>query len=417
MMINNNQEEEDITPTTTPRCRRKHTTSGNFIVSSSKEQRNEEEKPHHDNDNDDKTTTTMPSRIGYYSSIDKARQRVHLTKREQRELKERDRNLLDAIVRRFDAELRFNFDDLSSDIRTRMEKIKSILTDCLTWDVIVAVVLFITFLALTTIGLILLSSSSSSLSSTEESRDHLDEKSILIVQEIMKDGGECCCSSFSCWCNPNGTQQQQYNNNNNKTNNNNNQNTTTTPATTPTTTRPEIDTWKEHICDMPCIDCNQLLIACTDYGAKGACILHQSRCSYLGDYQKRDEYSFCEPGCLNCLGMRHGCYYHQDPGMCITYNEYCRENEQIAGGGDDARTTNVEQQFIEKLLLDFKHSLTSFTTKHRSQQILQDEVYKDIFAKSPNCTKLEASCKKGGSFSSYLDCLEWFISCHLVIVN
>ena len=406
MMINNlDQEKEDMTPTTTARCRRKHTTSsGDFIVSSSKEQRDEEEKSHH-NDNDD--TTTMPSGIGYYSSIDKARQRAHLKKREQRELKERDRNLLDAVVRRFDAELRFNFDDLSYDIRTRMEKIKSILTDCLTWDVIVAIALFITFLALTTIGLILLSSSSSS--STEEStRDHLDEKSILIVQEIMKDGGECCCSSSSCWCNPHGTQQQEYKNNK--------ENATTT---TPTTTRPEIDTWKEHICDMPCIDCNQLLIACTDYGAKGACILHQSRCSYLGDYQKRDEYSLCEPGCLNCLGMRYGCYYHQDPGMCITYNEYCKENEQIAGGGDDARTTtttNVEQQFIEKLLLDFKHSLTSFNGRRR-QQILQDEEYKDIFGKSPNCTKLEASCKKGGSFSSYLDCLEWFISCHLVIVN
>ena len=409
MMINNlDQEKEDMTPTTTARCRRKQTTSsGDFIVSSSKEQRDEEEKSHH-NDNDD--TTTMPSGIGYYSSIDKARQRAHLKKREQRELKERDRNLLDAMVRRFDAELRFNFDDLSCDIRTRMEKIKSILTDCLTWDVIVAIALFITFLALTTVGLILLSSSSSSSSTEESTRDHLDEKSILIVQEIMKDGGECCCSSSSCWCNPHdggGTQQQEYNNNN--------ENTTTT---TPTTTRPEIDTWKEHIWDMPCIDCNQLLIACTDYGAKGACILHQSRCSYLGDYQKRDEYSLCEPGCLNCLGMRYGCYYHQDPGMCITYNEYCRENEQIAGGGDDARTTNVEQQFIEKLLLDFKHSLTSFTgRRERSQQILQDEEYKDIFGKSPNCTKLEASCKKGGSFSSYLDCLEWFISCHLVIVN
>ena len=405
MMINNNQEEEDITPTTTPRCRRKHTTSGDFIVLSSKEQRNQEEKPHH-NDNDD--TTTMPSGIGYYSSIDKARQRAHLKKREQRELKERDRNLLDAIVRRFDAELRFNFDDLSYDIRTRMEKIKSILTDCLTWDVIVAIALLITFLALTTIGLILLSSSSSS--STEESRDHLDEKSILIVQEIIKDGGECCCSSSSCWCNPDVTQQQQYNNNNN------NQNTTTTAATTPTTTRPEIDTWKEHICDMPCIDCNQLLIACADYGAKGACILHQSRCSYLGDYQKRDEYSLCEPGCLNCLGMRYGCYYHQDPGMCITYNEYCKENEQSADDARTTTTTNVEQQFIEKLLLDFKHSLTSFSGR-RGEQILQDEEYKDIFGKSPNCTKLEASCKKGGSFSSYLDCLEWFISCHLVIVN
>ena len=65
---------------------------------------------------------------------------------------------------------------------------------------------------------------------------------------------------------------------------------------------------------------------------------------------------------------------------------------------------------------NFKHSLTSFTGKRRSQ-LLQDEGYKDIFAKSPNCTKLEASCKKGGSFSSYLDCLEWFISCQLVIVN
>ena len=408
MMINNLDQEQEatMTPTTTPRCRRKQTTSsGDFIVSSSKEQRDEEEKPHH-NDNDD--ATTMPSGIGYYSSIDKARQRAHLKKREQRELKERDRNLLDAMVRRFDAELRFNFDDLSSDICTRMEKIKSILKDCLTWDVIVAIALFITFLALTTVGLILLSSSSSSSSSsscsTEESTtDHLDEKSILIVQEIMKDGGQCCCSSSSCWCNP-----DARNNKENETT------TTTTSATRPTT--PQIDTWKEHICDMPCIDCNQLLIACADYGAKGACILHQSRCSYLGDYQKRDEYSLCEPGCLNCLGMRYGCYYHQDPGMCITYNEYCRENEQIAGGGgDDARTTNVEQQFIEKLLLDFKHSLTSFSgRRQRSQETFQDE---DIFGKTPNCTKLETSCKKGGSFSSYLDCLEWFISCHLVIVN
>ena len=295
----------------------------------------------------------MPSGIGYYSSIDKARQRAHLKKREQRELKERDRNLLDAMVRRFDAELRFNFDDLSCDICTRMEKIKSILTDCLTWDVIVAIALFITFLALTTIGLILLSTSSSSSSTEESTRDHFDEKSILIVQEIMKDGGECCCSSSSCWCNPDARQQQQQQHNNNKDKDNT---TTTTAATTPT--RPEIDTWKEHICDMPCIDCNQLLIACTDYGAKGACILHQSRCSYLGDYQKRDEYSLCEPGCLNCLGMRYGCYYHQDPGMCITYNEYCKETEQIVGA-DDTRTTttttNVEQQFIEKLLLDFKH--------------------------------------------------------------
>ena len=249
-------DQEDITPTTTPQCRRHRTAAGDFTVSN-KEQTDEETR-----DQDD---ATMPSGIGYYSSIDKSRQRAHLKRREQRELKERDRNFLEAMVRRFDTELRFNFDDLGYDIQTRMEKMKSILTECLTWDVMIALAVLITFLGLTTIGLILLSSSSAAPEESAESRHHLSENSILIVQEMMKDGGECCCSSSSCWCNPDGTSTDNNNNNNN--NKNDNKNTTTTP---------EIDTWKQHICDMPCIDCNQLLIACSDYGAKGACILHQS---------------------------------------------------------------------------------------------------------------------------------------------
>ena len=57
------------------------------------------------------------------------------------------------------------------------------------------------------------------------------------------------------------------------------------------------DLWKQHICSMPCIDCNQLLIACTDLGAEGACILHKSRCNYVSNYTKREEYSLCEQQC------------------------------------------------------------------------------------------------------------------------
>ena len=180
------------------------------------------------------------------------------------------------------------------------------------------------------------------------------------------------------------------------------------------------DVWKQHICSMPCIDCNQLLIACTDFGAEGACILHKSRCNYVSNYTKREEYSLCEPGCLNCLAMRYGCYYHQDPGLCITYNDYCIENSfNIAEDLGTERST-IEQEFIEELLRDYERSLSTYANRgqqrrrrQRRKEQQHADAYRSMNIEERSCAELNKSCKTGKSFMNYLDCLEWFVRCNL----
>ena len=167
------------------------------------------------------------------------------------------------------------------------------------------------------------------------------------------------------------------------------------------------DVWKEHICSIPCIDCNQLLIACTNFSAEGACILYKSRCNYVGNYSKREEYSLCEPGCLNCLAMRYGCYYHQDPGLCITYNDYCLENSMTIADDLKAPTSSIEQEFIEELLRDYEKSLSTFATRQRVKHANAVQI------EDRSCADLNKSCKTGKSFMNYLDCLEWFIKCNI----
>ena len=189
--------------------------------------------------------------------------------------------------------------------------------------------------------------------------------------------------------------------------------TTTTTTMTTTVVQPppamlppkKRDVWKEHICSMPCIDCNQLLIACTDFSSEGACILHKSRCSYSTNITKRQEYTLCEPGCLNCLAMRYGRYYHADPGLCITCNEYCLENSIYIAKDMGVGISSTEQEFIEELLIDYQKSLSTFASRQRSKHADANRF------NDRSCAELDKSCKAGKSFMSYLDCLEWFVRC------
>eukprot|EP00112_Aurelia_sp_Birch-Aquarium-sp1_P016555 Seg3769.5 transcript_id=Seg3769.5/GoldUCD/mRNA.D3Y31 product="hypothetical protein" protein_id=Seg3769.5/GoldUCD/D3Y31 len=38
------------------------------------------------------------------------------------------------------------------------------------------------------------------------------------------------------------------------------------------------DTWKMHVCNLPCLNCDRLMQACVRYNAKGACLLWDERC-------------------------------------------------------------------------------------------------------------------------------------------
>ena len=78
-----------------------------------------------------------------------------------------------------------------------------------------------------------------------------------------------------------------------------------------TTTKSEHrqDLWKFHLCQDHCLHYDNLLYACTDLNAEGACLLHSNRCQFVNaSPEQRQTLGICEPGCLDCSALRTGCY-------------------------------------------------------------------------------------------------------------
>eukprot|EP00112_Aurelia_sp_Birch-Aquarium-sp1_P015907 Seg3562.11 transcript_id=Seg3562.11/GoldUCD/mRNA.D3Y31 product="putative transposon-derived protein F54H12.3" protein_id=Seg3562.11/GoldUCD/D3Y31 len=158
---------------------------------------------------------------------------------------------------------------------------------------------------------------------------------------------------------------------------------------------PELrDEWKEHICDSPCMNCHQLVLACAQFNAQGACTLYNNRCHNMSEAARR-EHNVCEPGCLNCGELRDGCYRHGDPAQCITYNDYCRINA-------DEKTSLNEPPVL----------LHTDTVLNILTDIPLTHIHSSI-----TCVELDKQCIRAQSFSDYLACLYYIIRCKKIPGN
>ena len=162
---------------------------------------------------------------------------------------------------------------------------------------------------------------------------------------------------------------------------------TPTSSSKKTTTPGEIrDTWKMHLCNWPCLNCDRLMHACVSYNAKGACRLWESRCKE----GTKTPFNICVPGCLDCQSMRDGCDYRGDVDQCVIFNEYCKVNKVQSSTTTSLpppTTTTKPAASTEKEGLDFE----GFVPKNKT---LCKILYK-------NCT----------STNFIIACLEWYYYC------
>ena len=150
-----------------------------------------------------------------------------------------------------------------------------------------------------------------------------------------------------------------------------------------TTTPDEIrDTWKMHLCNWPCLNCDRLMHACVSYNAKGACRLWESRCKE----GTKTPFNICVPGCLDCQSMRDGCDYRGDVDQCVIFNEYCKVNK--------AQSTT-----------------TTTTTTPPSPSSSKQQQQQQPKVESKNKTLCKNLYKNCTTTNSLISCMNWYYYC------
>eukprot|EP00112_Aurelia_sp_Birch-Aquarium-sp1_P012504 Seg2628.12 transcript_id=Seg2628.12/GoldUCD/mRNA.D3Y31 product="putative transposon-derived protein F54H12.3" protein_id=Seg2628.12/GoldUCD/D3Y31 len=311
------------------------------------------------------------------SSAQRDLQRQRLDDHEEGTLSKESNQLLKALMHRFNIDWYFFSEDVWNWIECKGNKINE--------HVAFMTKAVISFVAICFLLLCIIASTISAFNAASHrllTRVTTNENNTLhALKQIMGQGGSCCCTvrtnHSSCWCTPADEKHPHHH-------------------------KERQDTWKMHICDLPCIDCERLYTGCKQFNAEGACRLFNVRCQEVHDPDKRREYNLCEPGCLDCVGMRYGCYYHQDPGQCIIYNTYCKENSLIHSQNGGMKTTTVQREFLAKFAADVKETLLSMfesggtTAEERLQQRERAKIY--MQKTTTSCAVLEYNCAHGGGW-------------------
>ena len=116
--------------------------------------------------------------------------------------------------------------------------------------------------------------------------------------------------------------------------------TPTSSSKKTTTTPDEIrDTWKMHLCNWPCLNCDRLMHACVSYNAKGACRLWESRCKE----GTKTPFNICVPGCLD-LGQQSSINNNNNNNTIVIKQQTTTTTTTTTKSGEQKQ--NFMQEFV-----------------------------------------------------------------------